>query len=171
MLITDWSIGRDAVLARAAAAGPGVAIQHRHPGATTRVFLDEARELAKLDVLLFINGRLDVALAVNAHLHLPANGVLVRDVRPHLPKGRWVSHAVHSFEEFQSEADLALVSPVFTPRSKPDDPRATLGVAGFEALAARLKPCRVFALGGINEENVETLPSADGFAAIHGKTE
>ncbi len=168
MLITDWSIGHDAVLARAFSAGPGVAIQHRHPGATTRQFLDEARALAKLNVTLFINGRLDIALAVNAHLHLSANGVLARDVRPHLPAGRWVSHAVHSIEEFQSEADLALVSPVFTPRSKPGETRPTLGIDGFEALAARLKPCHVFALGGMTAENVKLLPSAAGFAAMMG---
>ncbi|MFP2933357.1 thiamine phosphate synthase, partial [Pyxidicoccus sp. 3LG] len=86
---------------------------------------------------LFVNGRLDVALLVGAHLHLPAHGPTPEDVRPHLPPGRLVSVAVHDVAEARTAAgaDLALVSPVFAPGSKPGDTRATLGPEGFLALA------------------------------------
>lgn len=156
---------------RALEAGPEVAVQHRHPEAPVRQFLEEARLLAELcrarGRALYVNGRLDVALLVGAHLHLPAYGLAVEDVRPHLPEGRRVSVAVHDAEEARraAGADLALVSPVFSPGSKPGDTRPTLGPAGFLALAARL-PCPALALGGMTPERARQVPEAAGYAVI-----
>jgi thiamine-phosphate pyrophosphorylase len=174
VVITDWRLppGRllDA-LARALEAGPGVAVQHRHPEASGRRFLEEARQLADLcrarGAPLFVNGRLDVALLVGAHLHLPAQGPTPGDVRPHLPPGRLVSVAVHDAGEARAAqgADLALVSPVFSPGSKPGDTRDTLGPEGFQALAEAL-PCPALALGGITAERARTVRGAAGFAVI-----
>ncbi len=176
MLITDWSRGRDAELTRVARvleAGPQVAVQHRHPEATTRAFLEEARALSRLcegvGAPLFVNSRLDVALEVGAHVHVAAHALRVGDVRPHLPTGRWLSHAVHSLAEAQPGADLALVSPVFAPNSKTNDTRATLGPEGFAELARQL-PCPAFALGGVTPESALALrgPWVAGYASIHG---
>lgn len=173
IVITDWTLPREVLLARlgaALAAGPEVAVQHRHKEAPVRAFLEEARLLRELcdrgGNALFVNGRLDVALLVDAHLHLPANGLRPEDVRAHLPAGRWISVAVHSEAEATAArgADLALVSPVFRPLSKVDD-RAPLGPDGFEALAARL-PCPAYALGGVTAEGIGTLRSATGCAVI-----
>ncbi|NOJ90111.1 thiamine phosphate synthase, partial [Myxococcus xanthus] len=90
-----------------------------------------------------------------------------RDVRPHLPAGRWISAAVHDMAEARAArgADLALVSPVFAPGSKPGDTRPSLGPEGFSALAAAL-PCPALALGGITPARAVTLPDAAGFAVI-----
>lgn len=174
IVITDWRLPRQRLLAaleRALEAGPDVAVQHRHPDASARTFLEEARMLAALCQArgnpLFVNGRLDVALLVGAHLHLPASGPTVEDVRPFLPAGRLVSVAVHDTAEAQLArgADLALVSPVFAPGSKPADTRAPLGPAGFQALMAAL-PCPALALGGITPERAILLPRAQGFAVI-----
>lgn len=174
VVITDWRLPRERLLgaiARALEAGPEVAVQHRHPEAPTRQFLEEARLLAGLcrerGNPLFVNGRLDVALLVGAHLHLPAQGPTPGDVRPHLPSGRLVSVAVHDEGEARAAhgADLALVSPVFSPGSKPGDTRATLGPGGFAALAAAL-PCPALALGGITPERARELRGAAGFAVI-----
>ncbi|WP_223753800.1 thiamine phosphate synthase [Myxococcus sp. RHSTA-1-4] len=174
VVITDWRLppGRLlGALARALEAGPEVAVQHRHPEATGRRFLEEARLLADLcrerGNPLFINGRLDVALLLGAHLHLPAQGAAPEDVRPHLPSGRLISAAVHDMEEARaaSGADLALVSPVFAPGSKPGDTRAQLGPDGFQALAAAL-PCPALALGGITPERAGDVRGAAGFAVI-----
>jgi thiamine-phosphate pyrophosphorylase len=160
IVITDWSLG-DLLprLERVLEAGPGIAIQHRHPEATVRDFFDEGVKLAELcerfGAPLFINRRLDVALALNAWLHLPAYGLLPSDVKGRVPV---VSVAVHSPEEAQRAegADLALVSPVF---AKGD--ATPLGVEGFTRLAAAL-PCPAFALGGVNER----VPGAAGHAVI-----
>jgi thiamine-phosphate pyrophosphorylase len=174
IVITDWRLPRARLLAsleRALEAGPEVAIQHRHPEAPARTFLEEARLLAALCRTrgnpLFINGRLDVALLLGAHLHLPARGLTVEAVRPYLPAGRWVGAAVHDTDEARSArgADLALVSPVYAPGSKPGDTRPPLGPEGFQALAASL-PCPALALGGVTPQRISQLPGAHGFAVI-----
>lgn len=173
LLVTDWSLGPRALLEKleaALGAGAGVAVQHRHPGQTARAFLEEGRALAALcarhGAPLFVNGRLDVALALGAHLHLPANALPATEARPHLP-GRLISAAVHSEAEAREAegADLALVSPVFAPGSKPADPRAPLGDEGFHRLAALL-PCPAFALGGLSPERVRPLRPLAGVAVI-----
>src|SRR6266849_3860312 len=78
IVITDWRMPRALLLERDEADlafGPMVALQHRHPEAPIRLFLEEARWLAELchqrQNPLFINGRLDVALLLGADLHLP----------------------------------------------------------------------------------------------------
>ena len=113
-----------------------------------------------------------MALLVGAHLHLPAGGLTPEDVRPHLPSGRLVSVAVHDEQEARRArgADLALVSPVFPPGSKPDDTRPTLGPEGFRKLSAAL-PCPALALGGITPERASLLSGAAGFAVISGVLE
>ncbi len=170
LLVTDWA--RADLLARvdaALAAGPGIAVQHRHPGVSGATFAAEAQALAALcarhGAPLFINGRLDVALALGVHLHLPAHGPSVDDVRRHLPD-RWLSVAVHDDVEARAArgADLALVSPVFTPGSKPSDPRPTLGAEGLSRLARKLA-LPVFALGGIDADRARGLSCA-GAAVI-----
>ena len=170
MLLTDWSLGHQALLervTRALQSRGGIAVQHRHPGVTTRLFFDEAREVAEVcarfGAPLFVNSRLDVALALGAHLHLAANALTVSDVKPHLREGTLVSHAAHSRDEFQAGADLVLVSPVFKPRSKAV--ATTLGPEGFAALAS-VAPCPAFALGGLTPQNAKLLPSAAGFAVM-----
>jgi len=172
LIITDWSLPTllDR-LEQALSAGPGIAVQHRNPGATTRDFYRDGERLAALcarhGAPLFVNGRLDVALGLGAHLHLPARGLRPADVRPHLPPGRWLSAAVHDAAEATGAAgaDLALVSPVFAPGSKPTDTRRQLGPDGFRALAARL-PCPAFALGGLTAETARTLAPLAGVAVI-----
>lgn len=163
-----------------AALGPDVCIQHRDPGASIRDFLDRARWLAAIvertGAQLAINGRLDVALLVHAHLHLPVDAPRPGEVRRHLPPDRWLSAAVHSAEELADArgADLFLVSPVHPPGSKPMDSRPPLGPAGFARLAQLAAPVPCFALGGMTPARVRTLPGATGAAvqsAVLGETD
>jgi thiamine-phosphate pyrophosphorylase len=174
IVITDWQIpGPHLIeaLELALSLGPDVALQHRHPGASDRMFLGEGEQLAKLcrrfGNPLFVNGRLDVALLLGAHLHLPARGIKAGEVRPHLPSGTWVSAAVHDPAEALEArgADLALVSPVFAPRSKPTAPRPPLGPEGFTQLA-KATTCPAYALGGIGPNNGGQVRGAFGFAVI-----
>jgi thiamine-phosphate pyrophosphorylase len=164
VVITDWSLGADTLLARlerALNAGPGIAVQHRHPEASARVFFEEGVRLrdlcARFDAPLFVNRRLDVALSLGANLHLPSTGLLPADV----PKGAMrLSVAVHSDEEARraSGADLALVSPVFEKKGM-----TPLGLDGFERLKALL-PCPAYALGGVDAKR--RVQSAAGHAVI-----
>jgi thiamine-phosphate pyrophosphorylase len=173
IVITDWSLGEPKLLAALEAVlslGPAVALQHRDPGADGRTFMAHARVAAQLCSAhgnpLFVNGRVDVARVLGAHLHLPSRTVTPAEAREHLAPGSWVSVAVHDRQEAKDAAgaDLALISPVFVPRSKPDDARPTLGPDGFHRLEAALV-CPAFALGGVTRENAGTL-RARGVAVI-----
>jgi len=156
-------------LEQACALGPRVGVQHRHPGAATRPFLAQARLLAALCARhanpLFVSARLDVALLVSAHLHLPVDAPTPAQVRPLLPAGRWVSAAVHDEAELAraAGADLVLLSPVFSPGSKAADTRPTLGRAGYARLRA-LAVCPAFALGGVRAERLASLGAVEGAA-------
>lgn len=180
MLITDWSLGQDRLLGKidkALRAGPGIAVHHRHKSATIRDFFTEGLKLrevcARHQAPLFINGRLDVALGLDAHLHLTSTSMRARDVRRLLPATRMISVAVHDAKEAKDtiEADLAVLSPIFAAGSKAArtdgveaDDRPPLGPLGFAALA-RLVNCPSFALGGMTAERLALL-ECDGVAVI-----
>ncbi len=170
VVITDWSLGEPRLFSQleaALGAGPAVAVQHRNPGATARVYFEQAVRLralcARFAAPLFVSARLDVALALEAHLHLPAWGLRPADVRDQLPSGRWLSVAVHNEAEAADAAGahLALVSPVFPTSSKPG--AALLGPAGFARLTAGLG-CPAFALGGVTAQRAAQLPRGTGLA-------
>ena len=177
LLITDWSLGYAVLLSRlesaltAVTAPDEIAIQHRHPDATGRVFYEEAVALNELctrfNVPLFINGRLDIALALKCHLHLPSASAPAIDYRAQLPQPYCISTSVHNADELPRArgASFVLLSPVFTPRSKPHDTRPPLGVDGFNTLRA-LAPCPTFALGGIDASNAHLLPADCGVATV-----
>lgn len=159
IVITDWSIPDLLKRVEQVVSLAGVAIQHRHPEASARQFFEEGAALKSIcdrhGAELFVNRRLDVALALNASLHLPAYGLLPADVRGRVPR---ISVAVHSEEEASRAqgADLALVSPVF---GKGD--AKPLGLAGFVHIAGAL-PCPAYALGGVTTP----VPGAAGHAVI-----
>jgi thiamine-phosphate pyrophosphorylase len=172
LLVTDWTLGEQrlrAALEEACRLGPQVGVQHRHKEATSRRFLEEARALAALCARhknpFFVNGRLDVALLLGAHLHLPVDGPTPAEVRPHLARGRLVSAAVHDEAELERArgADVVLLSPVFAPTSKPADTRPTLGPEGYARLRARAA-CPTLALGGIRLDVLPLLGPVEGVA-------
>ena len=166
LIITDWSLP-DCVerISAALLAGPGIAVQHRHPGPTDRQLYEEGKRLKDAcgDAPLFINGRLDLAVALDAHLHLTERSLLAADVRPHLGS-RWLSSACHPPAAAAAGVDLLLVSPVFKPTSKADD-RTPLGEAAFHDFA-RSMPTPCFALGGITAARMPSLRPVAGVAVI-----
>ena len=135
-----------------------------------RDFLERARWLAALTrrtgAQLAVNGRLDVALLVGAHLHLPVDGPRPAEVRALLPAERWISAAVHSEEELRAArgADALLVSPVHAPGSKAADARPPLGAEGFRRLASAAAPVPCYALGGMTADRARDLPGLAGVA-------
>jgi thiamine-phosphate pyrophosphorylase len=163
LLITDWSrpdcleAVRDALHA-----GPEIAVQHRHPGATDAAFYEEGCRLREAigSAPLFVNGRLDLALALDAHLHLNEGSLAPAEVRPFL-KGGLVSASWHPPTIPREGIDLLLMSPVFDPISKPAV-RPALGREGFRRHA---RP-DAFALGGITTANVGALRPLAGVAVI-----
>ena len=168
MLITDWSIPDLLPRLREVLAVPGaLAVQHRHPGCGSERFVEEAIELAALcrpkAIPLFVNGSIETALRVEAHLHLPVGYASAKAARAQLPPGRHISIAAHEESELQPEADIALLSPVFPTESKPG--AKPLGPQGFHRLAAASR-LTAFALGGISPERIAELMPVAGVAVM-----
>lgn len=172
-VITDGQGDGDRLLAilgaalRAAPAG-AVAVQLRErmlPGAALYALGGRLRELTTAaGAALFINDRLDVALAVGADgVHLPSHGLPVQSARRALAalgSRLLVSAACHSLPEAQmavvAGADLVTIGPIWSTPSKPEGPLlpgqqrvSPLGTATLAQVTAAL-PVPVFALGGID---------------------
>jgi len=174
MVLTDAALlkGRDPVLVcRQAAAGGATAIQVRAKHAPAEEVLALARALVReLAVPVFVNDRVDVALAAGAAgAHLGQDDLPLAAIRPHLPPGFLIGVSVGSPAEAARvkswPADYWSVGPCYPTKTKSDAGPA-LGADGFAALA-RLAPggLPVLAIGGITPGNAGALARA-GAAGI-----
>lgn len=117
---------------------------------------------------VFVNDRLDVALAAGAAgVQLPSwslDPAAARGLNP----AWWIGRSVHDWGEAEAAsalgADYLLVGPVYATASHPD--RAPLGRAALERIVALGLP--VIAIGGVTPERVAELRRAGvyGVAAI-----
>ena len=177
-LVTDrtLSLGRSTVeVVRAAIRGGVSCVQLREKGCSTREFMDEARLLKALlagtGVPLFINDRLDVALAVGADgVHLGQNDLAIADAR-RLVGNRMIigisAESVADAVRAEAEgADYIGASPVFTTPTKTDT-APPLGLDGLRAIR-RAVQLPLVAIGGINADNAAQVlrTGADGLAVV-----
>ena len=177
-LVTDrtLSLGRSTVeVVRAAIRGGVSCVQLREKGCSTREFMDEARLLKALlagtGVPLFINDRLDVALAVGADgVHLGQNDLAIADAR-RLVGNRMIigisAESVADAVRAEAEgADYIGASPVFTTPTKTDT-ASPLGLDGLRAIR-RAVQLPLVAIGGINADNAAAVlrAGADGLAVV-----
>jgi len=114
---------------------------------------------------LFVNDRLDVALAVGAAgVQLGQGSLPPADAR-RLNAGWWIGKSVHDLREAEAAhaggADYLLVGPVFPTATHPD--RAPLGSARLKEIVGLGLP--VVAIGGVTPERISELMAE---AAIHG---
>lgn len=147
-----------------------VAVQLRERGLSGSALYALSERLRALTAAagtaLFINDRLDVALAVGADgVHLPSHGLPVQSARRALAAAGsrlLLSAACHSLPEAQMAvaggAELVTFGPIWATPSKPEGPLLPgqtrvqpAGVAVLAQVAAAL-PVPVFALGGIDDE-------------------
>ena len=177
-LVTDraLSLGRSTVeVVRAAIRGGVSCVQLREKGCSTREFMDEARLLKALlagtGVPLFINDRLDVALAVGADgVHLGQNDLAIADAR-RLVGNRMIigisAESVADAVRAEAEgADYIGASPVFTTPTKTDT-ASPLGLDGLRAIR-RAVQLPLVAIGGIDADNAAQAlrAGADGLAVV-----
>lgn len=113
---------------------------------------------------LFVNDRLDVALAAGAAgVQLRHGSLAPADARRLCP-GWWIGVSVHDLGEAVAAraagADYLLVGPVFRTATHPD--RAPLGLARLREIVGLGLP--VIAIGGVTAEVVRELRSA----GVHG---
>jgi thiamine-phosphate pyrophosphorylase len=147
-----------------------IAVSLREKDLSSRILLALARDLFAVTraagARLFINGRIDVALAVGADgVHLPGDGLSPDDVRAIAP-ALSVAVSTHAPAELNEAArqgaDFAVFGPIFPTPSK-EGLLAPVGLAGLRAAAAG--PLPVLALGGVESENARACIAA-GAAGI-----
>jgi thiamine-phosphate diphosphorylase len=173
--ITDERIARrpdiDAIAgALAAGGGNELAFHARGSELTGLEHYDLAFRLSVLPSLLFVNDRLDVALAVpTAGVQLRYGSLPVRAARTLNPTW-WIGKSAHSLAEAEAArmegADYLVVGPVFATASHPG--RSPLGLTSLQQIVAAAGELPVIAIGGITVDRVRDVRSsgAYGIAAI-----
>jgi thiamine-phosphate pyrophosphorylase len=172
-LITDRQAGRgrDLCLVVEEALKGGVkAIQLREKDLSSREQYELARELRKLTIrykaALFINDRVDIALAVDADgVHLGLSSLPIPLARNLLGGNRLIGVSCHNQENAiaaqNSGADFITYGPVFhTPSKAVYGP--PIGIDSLREVVPRLR-IPVFALGGINIFNTSEVISAGAY--------
>jgi thiamine-phosphate pyrophosphorylase len=170
-LITDRKLaaahgGLIAMIEAALSAAPPntVALQLREKDLEARELLELARQLRivcdRYDARLFVNDRLDVAIAARADgVHLPSNSFSPADARALLGPDRLIGVSTHDDGEVvtasKAGADFVVYGPVFDPLSK----SASTMARGADALRTviRVSSIPVFALGGITPARAREL--------------
>lgn len=153
------------------------AVQLREKDLDTRSLLALAckfRELTERHgALLFINDRLDIALASDADgVHLGQSGIPVAAVRQGVGKKLLIGCSTHSVKEAISAeeegADFITFGPLYETPSKLQYGRP-VGVEALRQSSNRIK-LPIFGIGGIKKDNIsEVLNSgAKGIALIRG---
>ncbi len=151
------------------------AVHLREKDLPVRELLSLAREIraitSEFNARLFINDRLDVAVAVDADgVHLGRQSMPPEAVRKVVGRRMLIGVSTHSLDEARTAetggADFVTFGPVFATLSK-----APYGIpVGTDALRAVKKQIGipVFGLGGIKHENLREVMNAgaDGIAMI-----
>ena len=174
--ITDERIARRSDLddiARALAVGGGadLAFHARGRQLSGREHYDLAVRLSvSQSVRLFVNDRLDVALAVPAAgVQLGRGSLSVSAARALNPRW-WIGRSVHDLAEAEAArtegADYVVVGPVYATASHPGRP--PLGPERLHAIVIAMGDLPVIAIGGITADRIGTVRKAGayGFAAI-----
>lgn len=169
VLVTDDTLlaGRDLVaLCLAAERGGVTAAQLRLKRASATELAAAARALlGALTVPLFVNDRLDVALAVGAAgVHLGPDDVSVEVARRIAPPGFWIGASIGSLADLRvgRGADYWGVGPLRTTSTK-HDAGSAIGIEGF-AEVCRAAPMGVpcVAIGGVLDQDMARVLRAGG---------
>lgn len=113
--------------------------------------------------LFWLNDRPDLALECEADgVHVGQDDRPVAEVREHVGAGMLIGLSTHSPEQFDaalsSEADQLSVGPVWETPTKEGRPAAGLEYVRYAARHAADRPW--FAIGGINEDNLDQVVAA-----------
>ncbi len=155
---------------RQALKGGVKAIQLREKDLSTRELLRLAyriRDLTKkYNAKLFINDRLDIALAVEADgVHLTQNSIPADAVRKIVKKKLLIGVSAHSLKETKeaerSGADFITLGPIYRTPSKLKY-GSPLGINTLKKVSSSLK-IPVFAIGGVKGSRIKDLKKAEAY--------
>jgi len=168
-LVTDRQLtqGRDLVRVIEKALDGGVkAVQLREKDLSGRQLFDLAERVSRLcqryQAELFINDRVDVALAVDAAgVHLGESSISVLAARSLLGARRTIGVSTHSLDgarkAAQAGADFIVFGPVYFTPSKADF-GAPQGIKALQLIVEKIS-LAVYAIGGITAENLREVKS------------
>lgn len=169
----EWSRGRSMLaVAEAAVAGGATVIQLRDKTASTRQLIEEGLALRELTrkhgVLLIVNDRIDVALAVDADgAHVGQDdmpGALARQLLgPDRILGISAGNMDEAMAALAAGADYLGVGPIFATRGKADA-GSPIGTPLLSELSSRYST-PLIAIGGITSTNAREMIAA-GAAGI-----
>ncbi len=146
------------------------AIQLREKDLSTRELLRLAykmRELTKkYNAKLFINDRLDIALAVEADgVHLTQNSIPADAVRKIVKKKLLIGVSTHSLKEAKEAeragADFITLGPIYRTPSKLKY-GSPLGIDTLRKISKKIK-IPVFAIGGVKGSRIKDLKKAEAY--------
>jgi len=171
-LITDRILApRGAVVDAVTAAVDGGVnmVQLREKDLSTRDLLDLARAIRAAigpSALLLINGRADIAFAVEADgVHLSSDGLSSNGARATLGSSAIIGRSIHSVDEAfacgREPINYLELGTIFTSRSHPGGD--VIGTQAIEAAQGCDKP--IVAVGGITSDNVKSVIAAGASGA------
>jgi thiamine-phosphate pyrophosphorylase len=178
-LVTDRDLGRGRPLpevVQSAVAGGVTAVQIREKDVGVRAFIDEARAVQQIlegtGVPLYINDRVDVALAIGAGgVHVGQDDLPAAAARRLIGQEMLLGVSVATEEEARTAiadgADYVSVSPVFLTPTKPDADN-DVGLQGVTRIRQAAGNTPVLAIGGIDSSNAGAVVAAgaDGVAVV-----
>lgn len=180
ILDTALLAGRSCAIEPAAEAmlegGAGI-LQFRHKGYFSRAVFEQAERVAELcrraGALFIVDDRADIALLLDAGLHVGQDDLPPGDARRLLGPGRVLGFSTHDQGQFTAALDEPLdymaFGPIFPTRSK-DSPDPVVGLEPLPELAKQAHQRRrpLVAIGGITRENAPQVlaAGADSLAVI-----
>ena len=149
-------------------------LQFRHKGFFSRDVFEEAKRIAALSrdagALFVINDRADIALLLDAALHLGQDDLPPADARRIMPPGRIIGFSTHNADQLRSgdrePVDYLAIGPIFATGSK-QNPDPVVGLEQLRTLRTLTRKPLV-AIGGITRETALSVfeAGADSVAII-----
>jgi thiamine-phosphate pyrophosphorylase len=149
-------------------------LQFRHKEFFSRLIFEEAERVAMLcrstGALFVMNDRADIAMLLEAALHLGQDDIPPTDARKIIPSGGIIGLSTHNADQLRAgdleAVDYLAIGPIFATGSK-QNPDPVVGVARLPALRALTrKP--LIAIGGITRQTAPSVfqAGADSVAII-----
>ena len=149
-------------------------LQFRHKEFFSRMVLEDAERVARLcqqaGALFVVNDRADVAMLLEAALHLGQDDLPPQEARRIMPRGRIIGFSTHNAEQLRAgdlePVDYLAIGPIFATGSK-RNPDPLVGVDQLRVLRPLAhKP--LVAIGGITRETAPSVfqAGADSVAII-----
>ena len=152
----------------------GRILQLRHKQFFSRQVFEEAERVAKLcrdaGALFVINDRADIAMLLNAALHLGQDDLPPADARRIMPPDRIIGFSTHNADQLiagdSEPVDYLAIGPIFATASK-HNPDPVVGIERLRALRSLTRKPLV-AIGGITRKTAASVfdAGADSVAVI-----